>query len=60
MLIPIKKAQPSYFQDSFALKLLLDALELPDNAQLFTADATSMYTFIKTEPALASSKKYLY
>ena len=33
MLIPIKKAQPSYFQDSFALKLLLDALELPDNAK---------------------------
>lgn len=44
MLIPIQKAQPSYFQDSFALKLLLDALELPHNAQLFTADATSMYT----------------
>eukprot|EP00956_Cyclotella_meneghiniana_P007975 scaffold10615_cov40-Cyclotella_meneghiniana.AAC.1 len=59
MLIPIQKAQPSYFQDSFALKLLLDALELPHNAQLFTADATSMYTFIKTGPALASIKKYI-
>eukprot|EP00956_Cyclotella_meneghiniana_P041385 scaffold225046_cov56-Cyclotella_meneghiniana.AAC.2 len=59
MLIPIQKAQPSYFQDSFALKLLLDALELPHNAQLFTADATSMYTVIKTEPALASIKKYI-
>ena len=58
-LIPIQKKQPSYFQDSFALKLLLDDLELPPNAQLFTADATSMYTNIKTQPALASIKKYI-
>eukprot|EP00956_Cyclotella_meneghiniana_P014218 scaffold21239_cov59-Cyclotella_meneghiniana.AAC.1 len=59
MLIPIQKVQPSYFQDSFALKLLLDCLDLPHNAQLFTADATSMYTFIKTAPALASIKQYI-
>lgn len=59
MFIPIQKAQPSSLQDSFALKILLDDSELPHNAQLFTASATSMYTFIKTVPALASIKKYI-
>lgn len=44
MFIPIQKAQPSSLQDSFALKI---------------ASATSMYTFIKTAPTLASIKKYI-
>ena len=52
MLLPIAKDQPSYFKDSFVLKALLDKLILPPNARLFTADATSMYTNIKTEAAL--------
>ncbi|KAL3772001.1 hypothetical protein ACHAWO_008173 [Cyclotella atomus] len=59
MLTPIQKAQRSYFQDSFELKKMLDSLELPPNARLFTADATSMYTNIKTEPALAELSEYL-
>ena len=59
MLLPIQKKQPSYFQDTFALKGLLDALELPPNARIFTADATSMYTNIKTGPALQAIKDYI-
>jgi ribosome-associated translation inhibitor RaiA len=59
MLTPVQKAQQSYFQDSFELKKMLDGLELPPNARLFTADATSMYTNIKTEPALAELSEYL-
>eukprot|EP00956_Cyclotella_meneghiniana_P012680 scaffold18027_cov38-Cyclotella_meneghiniana.AAC.1 len=58
-LIPIQKNQPSYFQDSFELKRILDALELPRNTFPFTSDAESMYTNIKTEPALASLSKYI-
>jgi hypothetical protein len=50
---PVQRAQQSYFQDSFELKKLLDGLELPPDARLFTVDATSVYTNIKTEPALA-------
>jgi hypothetical protein len=38
----VQQAQQSYFQDSFELKKLLDGLELPLNARLFTADATSI------------------
>ena len=53
MLMPIVKAQSSYFKDSFVLKDLLDNLHLPPNARLFTADAVSMYTNIKTKEALA-------
>jgi hypothetical protein len=52
-------AQPSYFKDTFELKKLLDDLELPPNASLFTADATSMYTNIPTEPALEELAAYL-
>eukprot|EP00956_Cyclotella_meneghiniana_P030459 scaffold76745_cov49-Cyclotella_meneghiniana.AAC.3 len=52
MLLPIAKDQPSYFKDSFVLKALLDKLVLPPNARLFTADAVSMYTNIKTSTAL--------
>lgn len=54
MLLPIAKVQPSYFKDSFVLKSLLDNLILPPNARLFTADAVSMYTNIKTKEALSA------
>ncbi len=49
---PIAHAQPSYFKDSFTLKDTLSKLTLPPNALFFTADAKSMYTNIRTEPAL--------
>jgi hypothetical protein len=49
---PVAQCQPSYFKDTFELKKMLDDIELPPNARLFTADAVSMYTNIKTEPAL--------
>lgn len=58
-LSPVAQAQESYFQDSFALKKLLDGIEVPPGALLFTADATAMYTNIKTEPALAEMAEYL-
>jgi hypothetical protein len=50
---PVAKAQPSYFQDSYSLKKLLSNTDIPPNALLFTADAKSMYTNIRTGPALA-------
>jgi hypothetical protein len=60
MLLPIARAQPSYFKDSFVLKDLLMALgKLPFNAILFTSDATSMYTNIRTDPALMVISAYL-
>lgn len=58
-LLPIQKRQPSYFKDSFELKTILDSLEFPPHARLFTADAVSMYTNIKTEPALQSIADYI-
>ena len=44
--------QKSYFQDSFTLKKELDLQEIPSHARLFSCDATSMYTNIRTGPAL--------
>ena len=58
-LTPVQKNQPSYFKDSFALKELLNPLRLPPNARLFTSDARSMYTNIKTTEALSSISAYL-
>ena len=46
------KAQQSYFKNSYVLKNMLQELELPPNAFLFTADAVSMYTNIPTHRAL--------
>ncbi len=52
MLAPVQQAQDSNFQDSFALKAMLNEMKLPPNALLFTSDATSMYTNIKTKSAI--------
>ena len=49
---PLARMQKSYFQDSFTLKKELDLQKIPSNARLFICDATSMYTNIKTSPAL--------
>ena len=49
---PLARRQRSNFQDSFTLKKELDLQKLPSNARLFICDATSMYTNIKTGPAL--------
>ena len=58
-LTPVAKAQASFFQDTFALKELLDGIEVPPGALLFTAVAAAMYTNIKTEPALEEMTAYL-
>ena len=49
---PLAKMQKSYFQDSFTLKKELDLQNIPSNVRLFICDATSMYTNIKTGPAI--------
>ena len=47
------KQQQSYFKNSAKLKELLSELgPLPPNARIFTADAISMYTNIKTQPGI--------
>jgi len=52
LLQPIAHAQPPYFKDSFALKTLFSDIKIPNNTLLFTANVKSMYTNIRTEPAL--------
>ena len=49
----------SYFKNTLELKKELLDLNLPRNAQLFTADAVSMYTNIPTHTALNLIGKYL-
>ena len=56
---PIARAQPSFFQDTYSLKNLLSNIDIPPNALLFTADAKSMYTNIRTGPALAHISNFL-
>ena len=56
---PLAKAQKSYLQSSFALKEQLEALQLPPNAVLFTADARAMYTNIPTGACLQSIRDFL-
>ncbi len=58
-LLPVAEKQPSYFKDSFALKEQLDQVVVPNNALVWTADASAMYTYIKTEPALMEFNSYL-
>jgi hypothetical protein len=56
---PIAQRQQSYFQNSFALKEMLDNMEVPPNTKIFSCDATSMYTNIPTGPALQVVGQYL-
>ena len=49
---PLARMQKSYFQDSITLKKKLDLQKIPSNTRLFICDTTSMYTNIKTGPAL--------
>ena len=56
---PIAQRQQSYFQNSFALKTILDEMEIPNNTKLFSCDAVSMYTNIPTGPALEVVGNYL-
>ena len=56
---PLARKQPSFFKDSFELKAMLSELSLPNNSLLFTADATSMYTNIKTDAALTAISQYI-
>ena len=55
----IAKKIPSYLANSKELKEELITINLPPGARLFTADATSMYTNIKTDQAIASLGEYL-
>ena len=48
----VAQAQPSFFPNSNALLTELRALDIPPNAQQITADATTLYTSIPTDPAL--------
>ena len=56
---PVARAQKSYFKDTFVLKALLDELRLAPNERFWKADATAMYTNIKTPPALREISDYL-
>lgn len=55
----IAKAQPTYLTSSRQLKDEISIIDLPDNATLFTADAVSMYTNIRTDAALSEIRSYL-
>ena len=48
-----------YFKSSKILQKELVNLEIPDGAQMFTANAVSMYTNIPTDRALASITRFL-
>ena len=56
----IATRQPSYLRSSLDFKSLALPLELPTNAKLFTSDATSFYTNIKTHAALHEIGQYLH
>ena len=60
VLLPIAQRQQSYFENSFALKTILDEMEIPPNTKIFSCDAVSMYTNIPTGPALEVVGKYLH
>eukprot|EP00804_Cyclotella_cryptica_P000248 CCRYP_010187-RA/>CCRYP_010187-RA protein AED:0.09 eAED:-0.06 QI:0/-1/0/1/-1/1/1/0/188 len=50
---PLALKQAFFFKDSFKLKTIISELSVPPPARLFTADATSMYTNIKTDVDVA-------
>jgi hypothetical protein len=57
---PICQLLPSFVQSSFKLKeALLSLPPIPPTAQLFTADAVSMYTNIDTHHALTQIESFL-
>ena len=57
---PLTKTIPSYIKNSADLLNQLDSLDLlPSNAQLFTSDATSMYTNIDPGEGIEVLVKYL-
>ena len=56
----IASVQPAYFKDSKSLKESLDILNLPPSARLFSADAVSMYTNIRTTAALYEIGQYIH
>jgi hypothetical protein len=49
----------SYIKNSSAVINDIKQLEIPDNALLFTADATSMYTKIDTKTGIAANRELL-
>jgi hypothetical protein len=60
MLQPIVQAKEVYFfKDSFALKNLLDALNLVGNHSLVTCDSVSLYTTIGTDQCITQLSTYL-
>ena len=59
MLQPIAKTMPTYLKDSFAFKELIDDIVVPPGGRLFTADAVSMFTNIRTNAALSIIGPYL-
>ena len=56
----IATTQKSYLKNSRQLKDILCTLNLPPGCRLFTADATSMYTNIKTDIALIEIAQYIH
>ena len=55
----VAKSFPSYLQSSFDLLKDFKTLRLPPNCRIFTADATSMYTNIDTDAAIAAIHDYI-
>ena len=53
------KSMPTYFKDSFALKEILDGLQVRPGTRVFTADATAMYQYIDPEKAIPVVAEYL-
>ena len=56
----LASAQPAYFKDTKDLLDHLASLNLPPTARIFSADAVSMYTNIKTSAALREIAQYIH
>ena len=59
MLQPVARAQPSYFKNSYALKCLLEKMNIAPNKSFFSCDAEAMYVNIPTNSALPAIKQHL-
>ena len=57
---PLAKQQVSYFRNSYDLRQDLCSTQYPTTAQLFTADAVSMYTNIPTNTAIMLIAKHIH